>query len=111
MRRASEQLLNEDSFQVVLDTFNDSRNGYVFVTTPLGAKLEEQISEEGEGTSRGNGNNSNVNRDWDGVWDVASRITDDGWVAEISIPTTTLRFLPTDDQTWGINFMRTIRRT
>jgi Domain of unknown function (DUF5916)/Carbohydrate family 9 binding domain-like len=110
MRRDSDRLLNEDSFQLILDTFNDSRNGYLFATTPLGAKLEEQISEEGEGNSRGTGNNSNINRDWDGVWDVVSRMTDDGWVAEIVIPTTTLRFLPTDEQTWGINFSRTIRR-
>jgi hypothetical protein len=110
MRRDSDRLLTEDSFQVVLDTFNDSRNGYIFVTTPLGAKLEEQITEEGEGSSRGNSNNSNINRDWDGVWDVAARVTADGWIAEIAIPTTTLRFLPTEDQTWGINFSRTIQR-
>jgi hypothetical protein len=110
MRRDSDRLLNEDGFQVILDTFNDSRNGYMFVTSPLGAKLEEQISEEGEGNSRGNGNNSNINRDWDGVWDVASRITDDGWIAEIAIPMTTLRFSAAEEQTWGINFSRTIRR-
>ena len=52
MRRDSDRLLDEDNFQLILDTFNDSRNGYMFVTTPLGAKLEQQISEEGEGNSR-----------------------------------------------------------
>jgi hypothetical protein len=51
MRRDADRLLDEDNFQVILDTFHDSRNGYVFVTTPLGAKLEQQISEEGEGTT------------------------------------------------------------
>ncbi len=110
MRRDADRLLSEDSFQIILDTFNDSRNGYMFVTTPLGAKLEEQISEEGEGNSRGTGNNSNINRDWDGVWDVAAHRTEDGWIAEIVIPTTTLRFPASDEQTWGINFSRTIRR-
>ena len=92
MRRDSDRLLDEDNFQVILDTFNDSRNGYMFVTTPLGAKLEQQISEEGEGNSGQRAANSNINRNWDGVWDVAARITDDGWTAEIAIPTTTLRF-------------------
>src|SRR4029078_12270586 len=78
-RRDADRLLDEDNFQVILDTFNDSRNGYMFVTTPLGAKLEQQISEEGEGNTRGT--NSNINRNWDGIWDVAARITSDGWVA------------------------------
>ena len=108
MRRDSNRLLDEDNFQVIIDTFNDSRSGYMFVTNPLGAKLEQQIFEEGEGSTFGS--NSNVNRNWDGVWDVASRRTDDGWVAEIAIPMTTLRFKPGESQTWGINFMRLIRR-
>ena len=107
MRRDADRLLEEDNFQLILDTFNDQRNGYMFVTTPLGAKLEQQISDDGEGGGRGN--NSAINRNWDGVWAAAAQITDDGWVAEIAIPLSTLRFLP-DEQTWGINFMRTIRR-
>ena len=112
MRRDSDRLLDEDNFEVILDTFNDSRNGYMFVTTPLGAKLEQQISEEGEGNNRiGLGLvNSNINKNWDGIWDVAARITDDGWTAEIAIPLTTLRFVDGAEQTWGINFMRNIRR-
>ena len=108
MRRDSQRLLDEDNFQVIIDSFNDSRSGYMFVTSPLGAKLEQQISEEGEGNTRGN--NSNINRNWDGVWDAAAQRTSDGWTGEISIPTTTLRFKEQDLQAWGINFMRNIRR-
>jgi hypothetical protein len=110
MRRDSDRLLDEDNIQLILDTFNDSRNGYMFLTTPLGAKLEQQISEEGEGNTRGNRNNSNVNRNWDGVWDVAAKVTSDGWIAEIAIPLTTLRFPDATEHVWGINFMRNIRR-
>ena len=115
MRRDSDRLLDEDNFQLILDTFNDSRNGYMFVTTPLGAKLEQQISEEGEGNTRAPSsgfipNNSNINRNWDGIWDVAARITDDGWTAEIAIPLTTIRFSDASEQVWGLNFMRNIRR-
>ncbi|MDA2924511.1 carbohydrate binding family 9 domain-containing protein [Acidobacteria bacterium AH-259-O06] len=108
MRRDSDRLFDEDNFQVIIDTFNDSRSGYMFVTNPLGAKLEQQIFEEAEGSR--SGNNSNVNRNWDGVWAVASRRTKDGWTAEIAIPMMTLRFRQSDLQTWGINFMRSIRR-
>ena len=110
MRRDADRLFDEDNFQIILDTFNDSRNGYMFLTTPLGAKLEQQISEEGEGNTRAGLLNANVNRNWDGIWQVAARITDDGWTAEIAIPLTTLRFPDSKDQTWGLNFMRSIRR-
>ena len=111
MRRDSRQLLDEDNFQIILDTFNDSRSGYMFVTSPLGAKLEQQIAEEGEGGySSFNSSNSNINIDWDGVWDVATQRTGQGWVAEIAIPMVTMRFPETDRQVWGLNFMRNIRR-
>ena len=108
MRRDSPRMLDEDNVQIIFDTFRDSRSGYMFVTNPLGAKLEQQISEEGEGGRRGI--SSNINRDWDGVWDVASRQTDDGWVSEIAIPMVTLRFPEAETQQWGFNMMRNIRR-
>jgi hypothetical protein len=108
MRRDADRLFDEDNFQVILDTFKDSRNGYMFLTSPLGAKLEQQIFDEGEGGGRGS--TSNINRNWDGVWNAAAAITDDGWSAEMAIPTTTVRFRSEDEQVWGINFLRHIRR-
>ena len=109
MRRDSLRLLDEDNFQVILDTFHDRRSGYMFVTSPLGAKLEQQVSEEGEGGWRGT-NTSNINLNWDGVWDVVAHRTPEGWTAEIAIPMITLRFPEMEEQVWGVNFMRNIRR-
>ena len=109
MRRDSPRLLDEDNFQVIIDTFHDRRSGYMFVTSPLGAKLEQQVAEEGEGGWRGS-NTSNINVNWDGVWDVVARRTSEGWLAEIAIPMVTLRFPKAERQVWGINFMRNIRR-
>ncbi len=108
MRRDADRLFDEDNFQVILDTFHDSRNAFMFLTTPLGAKLEQQIFDEGEGGGRGT--TANVNRNWDGVWDAAARTTPDGWTAEMAIPVNTLRFAKRDEQVWGINFQRHIRR-
>ena len=108
MRRDSDRLFDEDNFQVIVDTFKDSRNGYMFVTTPLGAKLEQQIFDEGEGGGRGA--TSNINKNWDGVWDAAAKITPDGWTAEMAIPTNTVRFKSDAEQVWGINFLRHIRK-
>ncbi len=91
---------SEDNFEVVLDTFNDDRNGYLFVTNPNGAKADALVKDNG----------SSINRDWDGVWDVQARITDEGWFAEIRIPLSTLRFGPSPEEGWGVNFERNIRR-
>jgi hypothetical protein len=109
MRRDSNRILDEDNFQIILDTFMDSRSAYMFVTTPLGAQLDQQVSNEGEG-SRGGGASSNVNKDWDGVWSVSARRDDQGWIAEIAIPMVTLRFPESSTQSWGINLMRNIGR-
>jgi len=91
---------NSDGFRIILDTFHDERNGYQFATNPAGAKWDSQMSNE----EREN------NSDWDGIWDVATRITETGWYAEIRIPFRTLKFTPADLQTWGVNFERKIRR-
>ncbi len=89
-----------DVVGVVLDTFHDQRNGYLFETSPAGAKFDGQFSNEGR----------EFNADWDGVWHVKSRITEDGWISEIVIPFRTLRFKRQASQTWGINFLRRNRR-
>ena len=89
-----------DDFEIILDTFHDERNGYVFATNARGAKWDAQTINEG----------LEVNENWDGLWDVKTRITTEGWYAEIAIPFRTLRFHSADDQTWGINFQRRIRR-
>ncbi len=91
---------NGDSFEVVLDTFQDRRNGYQFAINPAGAKWDAQMTNEGRQT----------NNNWDGVWNVKTRIVEDGWIAEIAIPFKTLKFRKEELQNWGINFQRKIRR-
>ena len=109
MRRDSDRILDEDYFALILDTFKDSRSGYMFVVSPLGAKLEQQVFEEGEG-GRPGWPSPNINRNWDGVWEAGTRITEEGWTAEIAIPMVTIRFPEVDQQVWGANFKRNIRR-
>ncbi len=89
-----------DAFLVVLDTFQDGRNGFVFATNPAGAKWDAQMANEGR--------ESNAN--WDGIWEVRTRIAETGWYAEIRIPFRTLKFTNADPQTWGLNFQRRLRR-
>jgi hypothetical protein len=89
-----------DGFRVILDTFNDGRNGYQFMTNPGGAKWDAQMANEGRD------NNAN----WDGIWDVKTRKTETGWYAEIWIPFRTLKFSSDESQVWGVNFQRKLRR-
>src|SRR5262245_49849532 len=89
-----------DSFEFVLDTFHDERNGYMFATNAMGAKWDAQMVNEGR----------DINANWDGIWFVQTRVWDVGWSAEIAIPFRTLRFADAETQTWGINFLRRVRR-
>ncbi|MDX2129303.1 MAG: DUF5916 domain-containing protein [Chloroherpetonaceae bacterium] len=89
----------EDNFNIILDTYHDKRNGYLFVTNPNGARADALIIDNGVG----------FNVDWNGVWDAASTRTEFGWFAEIKIPFTTLKFSEQEEQIWGINFERNIR--
>lgn len=91
---------DNDLFQIVFDTFKDGRNGLVFGTNPRGAKRDMQTSGDGE----------SFNSEWDAIWDVRTRITEEGWQAEFRIPFKSLRFDGRESQSWGINFERRIRR-
>ena len=90
----------QDSFEIILDTFADRRNGFVFIVNPAGAKSDAQIANEGR----------EVNPSWDAVWSVATKRDASGWSAEIRIPFKTLRFERGANHEWGVNFSRRIRR-
>ena len=90
----------EDNFLFVLDTYADKRNAYLFATNPNGAQYDALVVD----------NSRRTNVDWNGVWYVAAKRTSEGWFAEIKIPFSTLKFSAAEEQTWGINFERNIRR-
>ncbi len=95
------QSLNSDIFGVSLDTFFDRRNAFLFWINPRGAIRDAQAFDDSR--TRDNG--------WDGIIDVRTIVADSGWTVEMAIPWTTLRFDPTrGDQTWGVNFLRRVRR-
>ena len=89
----------DDRLTIVLDPFFDHRNGFFFQVNAAGARADGQVSNNAESLSR----------DWDGIWNAAARITNDGWVVEIEIPFKTLRFTP-GQPVWGFNVERQIKR-
>jgi len=47
---------------------------------------------------------------WDAVWENASKITDQGWMAEVKFPYSALRFPKIEKQVWGFNMWRNFHR-
>ena len=91
-------VFNDDYAQILLDTFNDKRTGYIFYVNPNGVQRDGLLL---GGVS--------YNMDWDGIWQAASVVHADGWSAEIAIPFKTLSF-DRNGEVWGINLIRSIRR-
>ncbi len=106
--RRDSSLEETDSFLVILDTFFDRQNGFVFGTNPAGIEYDGQVTKEGSGGMTSGGGDFNLN--WDAAWQVAAAESEIGWSAELAIPFRTLRFGKGDVQTWGINFQRNLRR-
>ncbi|NNE70437.1 MAG: carbohydrate binding family 9 domain-containing protein, partial [Rhodothermales bacterium] len=76
----------DDTFGLVLDTFNDNENALWFFTTPNGVRVDMAVSSDGEGGFE------SMNRSWNTYWDVATTRDDQGWYAELRIPYSSLGF-------------------
>ena len=92
----------DDWVGIVLDTFNDERRAYEFLSNPLGVQTDAI--------------NDDVNKrydiSWDAIWESAGRLTDFGFEVEIAIPFNQIRFQDTDGpQIWGIDAIRSYPRT
>ncbi len=107
--RRDSDLEETDSFQVVIDGFQDRQNGFVFGTNPAGIQYDGQVVNEGNGGGFGGGGGA-FNLNWDAPWVVKSKIGDYGWSAEMEIPFSSLRYNGRGGRDWGINFQRNIRR-
>ena len=90
----------DDSFTILLDTFHSHRNAFWFEMNPLGARYDSWITDEGGRTSP----------EWDERWEVVVAIGEEGWVAEVRIPFSVLRTPSAEEQVWGIDFRRVIKR-
>ena len=90
---------NNDSFTLVLDLFRDGKNGYNFTTNAGCAQRDTQIYDNG-------GRDPN----WNGVWFCSAEILENGWSVELAIPFKALRFPSREEQEWGLQMSRVIRR-
>ncbi|HQY12755.1 MAG TPA: DUF5916 domain-containing protein, partial [Ferruginibacter sp.] len=93
-----------DIFAVGFDTYLDHQNAFIFRVTAANVQGDAKQSQSGS-------NNGGVVTDasWDAVWESKINIKADGWVAEIRIPLSAIRFSNKEIQDWGLNFGRFTR--
>jgi hypothetical protein len=97
MRRDSFNLLSNEGFGFLLDTFYDRRNGILFRVNPLGGRMDAQISNERD-----------FNGDWNPIWDVRTGRFEGGWTFEAEIPFKSMRYRP-GDQVWSVQLSRNLQ--
>ncbi len=82
-----------DVFSIGLDTYNDKQNAFLFKVSASGVQEDAKLSTIEDKT-------------WDAVWQSKVSVKKNGWIAEIKIPFSAIRFSPANLQTWGIQFTR-----
>ncbi|MBK7557245.1 MAG: carbohydrate binding family 9 domain-containing protein [Chitinophagaceae bacterium] len=89
-----------DIFVVGFDTYHDIQNAFIFRVSAANVQGDSKLS-QGAGVVN--------DLSWDAVWESKTSIKKDGWVAEIKIPLSAIRFSKKDVQDWGLNFARFTR--
>lgn len=88
----------DDRLVVILDPFNQGRAGYRFETNINGVRHDALYQ-----------STTSFRLDWNTIWETATSVDGNSWIAELEIPFKSLPFDPKTD-TWGFNFGRGIRR-
>lgn len=94
-----ENILEEDTVVITLDTYHDQLRSFEFWANPFGIQLDAQWTE-----SQG------LDISFDTVWESRGRLTDRGYVVWMAIPFKSLRFASAPTQDWGVIFWRVIPR-
>ena len=98
LRRDSMNTFQNENLTILLDTFYDRRNAVYLLVTPIGGRLDGQVTDERD-----------FNGDWNPIWEVETGRFDGGWTVEMAIPFKSLRYRPGRTQVWGLQFRRMIR--
>ncbi len=97
-RRDQIEQLATDYISFDILPYNDQLNMYEFKLSPQNLQGDCKYSAVGQ------------DYNWDAVWESATRVNDSGWIAEVKIPYSALRFPEVENQVWGINMWRNLYR-
>ena len=100
--RDRDSIWEDDHVGIVLDTYNDERRAFQFFANPLGVQMDKIHNDVSSG-----GNRNGPDASWDAIWDSAGQIHDTGYVVEMRIPLSQLRFpAAAGRKTWGYDVLR-----
>jgi Domain of unknown function (DUF5916)/Carbohydrate family 9 binding domain-like len=93
-----DQIGNADNFRVFFDPYKSGLNGFIFYVTASGVQYEASVSDQIDDPN------------WNAVWQSEVSFDEKGWLVEMKIPYSSLRFPTNDIQNWGLQIGREIRR-
>ena len=93
-----EENKNFDAFGIYINPFNDGQIEYNFMVTAAGVQIDKKITKTDD------------DKTWNAVWKSAVSINQEGWIAEIAIPFSQLRFSE-KNKIWSVNMIRKIRKS
>lgn len=85
-----------DLVGVIIDSYHDLRTGFLFGVSASGVKFDQIFTNDGQ----------NQDSSWDPNWWVKTSVNDEGWVAEMKIPFSQLRFEKNSGDVWGLQVAR-----
>jgi hypothetical protein len=89
-----------DLVGIILDSFHDLRTGFLFGVSSAGVKYDILFSNDGQ----------NEDSSWDPNWWVKTSLNSEGWIAEMKIPFSQVRFEKNSGDVWGFDMARVIYR-
>jgi hypothetical protein len=121
-RANRDNISSEDHVQILLDTYNDRRNAFLFGVNALGVQQDGTRSDQSGGGAGGrsatgggmrdmNQLDGNVDLNPDFAFESRGRLVDGGYEVEIRIPFKTLRYQDLDVQSWGIHVLRRVQHS
>ena len=88
-----------DIVGIALDSYFDKRTAFEFSITVAGQKMDvKHLGDWG------------FDFNWNAVWDGATSRTDTGWVAEVKLPFSQIRYANKEEHLWGLHLYRVINR-
>lgn len=92
--------MDGDVVGIQFDSYFDKLTAFTFLVNAGGVKTDMMMTNDGE----------TEDLNWDPIWFVKTQVINDGWVAEIKIPLSQLRFDKATDLTWGLQVARVLYR-
>jgi hypothetical protein len=90
-----DNILQDDNVLFCLDTFGDGSTGYELGVNPYGIQCDLFFS---------NSTGEDLSRDF--IYNTAGEINSEGWIVEMEVPFSSLRFPDVEEQNWRVEFWR-----